>query len=54
MTQPIEHRHSTVRGREAGLPTRDDVFPRWFTLLVVTAWMAVMAWAITYSSITLT
>ena len=40
MTQPIER--------------RDDVFPRWFTLLVMVAWMAVMAWAISFSTVTFT
>ncbi len=40
MTQPIE-RH-------------EHVFPRWFTVLVMLAWVGVMAWAISYSTVTLT
>ena len=38
--------------RPPALEIQEDVFPRWLTLFVVVAWMAVMAWAVTFSTIT--
>ena len=54
MQQQLERHNTTVEGRDAALDPYDTVFPRWFTLFVMVAWMAVMGWAITYSTITLT
>jgi hypothetical protein len=54
MTQPIERHDIATERRAADFQPYDLVFPRWFTLLLAVAWVAVMGWAITFSSITFT
>ncbi|MEM9203505.1 MAG: hypothetical protein AAGC53_17805 [Actinomycetota bacterium] len=48
MTQPIEHPESGFVGHRRA--ANDEVFPRWVTVSVMLAWVALMAWAIPFST----
>lgn len=60
MMQQIERpeaaisRPATALDRYETTMAREDVFPRWVTLSVMVAWVAILAWAVNFSTITLT
>ncbi|MEM9464289.1 MAG: hypothetical protein AAGA90_02895 [Actinomycetota bacterium] len=54
LTRPTEHQGPIVDDRVPAVDAYEDVFPRWVTLSLMVAWMAVMVWAFTYATITFT
>ena len=54
LTRPTEFEGPTLEEMPLTIEAREDVFPRWVTLSLMVAWMAVMVWAFTYATITLT
>ena len=54
LTRPTEFQVSYDENRPPAVPASEDVFPRWVTLSLLVAWVAVMAWAFTYATVTFT